>query len=299
MFTSHCAFLENVLPEIAEVQTSTQVQLPSHASGFLHSLECCAFPGKALLPRLWVVLLKNLGSNRPIGTIGATRINAGSWISCSYNLQQLIPHLTLPTANVPNNINNSFFTTLRPLASLQPSSQHILGTTDISRPSKLSTHSLGSSWASCFRWLEVSNLLSCLVSQIVPIKIGSPIANARTTTTQLLMCIYPHLCKWCLLYLLSENHVLDISGFFWGSKGFCCLPVAGSSHIAQPNSNNFRSKGDIHDTISSGVISYGHNPFLRQWHDFSRNDWNVCFLEQRLTKIDDGNCKSGLYILYI
>jgi hypothetical protein len=77
------------------------------------------------------------------------------------------------------------------------------------------------------------------------------------------------------------------------------LPVAGSSHIAQPNSNNFRSKGDIHDTISSGVISYGHNPFLRQWHDFSRNDWNVCFLEQRLTKIDDGNCKSGLYILYI
>lgn len=110
---------------------------------------------------------------------------------------------------------NSFFTTLRPLASLQPSSQHILGTTDISRPSKLSTHSLGSSWASCFRWLEVSNLLSCLVSQIVPIKIGSQIANARTTTTRLLMCIYPHLCKWCLLYLLSENHVLDISGFLF------------------------------------------------------------------------------------
>jgi hypothetical protein len=35
-----------------------------------------------------------------------------------------------------------------------------------------------------------------------------------------LMCIYPHLCKWCLLYLLSENHVLDISGFFWVLRVF-------------------------------------------------------------------------------
>ena len=175
---------------------STQVQLPSHVSGFLHSLECCAFPGRALLPRLWVVLLKNLGSSRPIGTIGATRINAGSWIFCSYNLQQVIPHLTLPTANVPNNINNSFFTTLRPLASLQPSSQHILGTTDISRPSKLSTHSLGSSWASCFRWLEVSNLLSCLVSQIVPIR--SQIASARTEQQQQQQQQQQHHSYWCV-----------------------------------------------------------------------------------------------------
>jgi len=59
--------------------------------------------------------------------------------------------------------------------------------------------------------------------------------------------------------------------FCWVARVFCCLPVAGSSHIAQSNSNNFRSKGDIHDTISSGVISYD-TPFLLQWHFFSRND---------------------------